>query len=60
MPLADGGRERPTRPATARTVTRYGSMAMNWLSTGVPMMVTMLCRLSANPKSSAAKNAPMG
>ena len=35
-------------------------MAMNWLGTGVPMMVTMLCRLSAKPNSSAAKKAPIG
>ncbi|CAH0327685.1 hypothetical protein SRABI128_06358 [Microbacterium sp. Bi128] len=35
-------------------------MALTWLGTGVPMIVTMLCRLSAKPNSSAAKNAPIG
>jgi hypothetical protein len=33
---------------------------MNWLGTGDPMMVMMLCRLSAKPKRRAARKAPIG
>ncbi len=31
LPSAAGARTLPTRPATARIVARYGSMARNWL-----------------------------
>src|SRR5699024_10304309 len=37
-PIAAGGRCRPTRPATATIVTRYGTISMNWLGIGVPMI----------------------
>ena len=37
LPSAAGARTRPTSPATARIVARYGSMARNWLGIGLPI-----------------------
>src|SRR5690606_27627777 len=59
-PLAAGGRIFPTTPATARIVNRYGVIAISSLGIGKPIMPSTLCRLSANPISSAAKTAPIG
>ena len=60
MPSAAGGRERPTSPATAKIVTTYGSINMNWLGTGDPITDSTPCRLVAKPKSSAARVARIG
>ena len=61
-PSAAGARTRPTSPATAKIVARYGSIARNadGIVTGVPMMVRTVCSASANPNSSAAATAPRG
>jgi uncharacterized membrane protein YkvI len=59
-PEAAGAREAPTSPATARIVTTYGSIARNWLGTGVPRKDRIDWRLDAKPNSSDASSAPMG
>ena len=58
--MAAGPRETPTSPATARIVTTYGSMARNWLGTGVPRKDRIDCRLDAKPNSRDASSAPTG
>ena len=58
MPPA--GASAPTRPATANSVTTYGSMSMNWLGTGDPITENTPCRFVANPNSSAASVARIG
>ncbi len=57
VPSAAGARERPTKPATARIVTTYGSISMNWLGTGAPTTDRAPWRLDAAPNSSAASAA---
>ena len=39
LPSAAGARDSPTSPATAKIVTTYGSISMNSLGTGEPMML---------------------
>ena len=60
LPAAAGPRDRPTNPATAKMVTTYGSISMNWLGTGEPITESTPCRLVAKPKSSAASVALIG
>src|SRR5690606_9591077 len=59
-PTAPGGFERPTSPATARIVTTYGSMSMNTLGTGEPMIDSWLPRFEVKPNRSAASAALTG
>ena len=60
MPSAAGARERPTSPATAKIVTTYGSISMNWLGTGEPITDSTPWRFEAKPNSSAASVARIG
>src|SRR5687767_14757686 len=60
LPSAAGARDFPTRPATAKIVTRYGSMSVNSLGTGAAITERVFCRFDAKPNSSAARVALIG
>src|SRR4051794_11044404 len=59
-PSAAGARTRPTSPATATIVARYGSIARNWLGIELPMTPRNPASAVVNPNSSAASVAPTG
>src|SRR5439155_9628703 len=59
FPSALGGRERPTKPASTRTVTTYGRIWMNW--TGIdPTPCSRICTASEKPNSRQASAVGMG
>lgn len=60
FPDAAGPRTYPTKPATARIVTTYGSISRNSLGTGDPTAASVYCRLLAKPNSRAASVARIG